>query len=319
MIEPGGEVRVSSTSARRPFAPGARRGLFTAAQLTGIALVAPALIVVFGVLVYPVLYNVIISIQAQSWVAPPEERGAWVGLANYSKLLGSNLFGDAWLTTGRFVLVAIAVQYLLGLGMALVMSSGMRGVSFVRTAFLTPMMLAPVVVGIEWRWLLSGNFGVVRYALRAVGFDPPIWLSDPTWALYALVVADAWQHAPFIALILLATLQSIPLEIYEAARVDGASGLRMFRSITFPLITSASLIAVLIRFGDLLKAFDLVYVMTAGGPGKTTEVVSLYTFWLGFSQGELGQAAAAANIVALVAMAAGGVLVVLIRTHTRIV
>jgi ABC-type sugar transport system permease subunit len=174
------------------------------------------------------------------------------------------------------------------------------------------------VVGIQWRWVLSGNFGVVYYALGSLGLNVPTFLSDPNWAMPAVILADTWQNAPFVALILLAALQSIPIDVYEAARVDGAVGLRLFRSITLPLIASASLLAVLIRFGDLIRSFDLIFLMTAGGPSRGTQVVSLYTYYLAFSQGELGQAAAVANLVAIVSLIAGWVLVRLVRTQTRI-
>ncbi len=143
------------------------------------------------------------------------------------------------------------------------------------------MMLAPLVVGIQWKWMLSGNFGVVQYMLRSIGLNAPNWLSSPTFALYALVAADAWQHVPFIALILLAALQSIPPEIYESAQIDGASQSQRLRFITFPLIVPASLLAVLLRGTDAFKMFDLAYVMTGGGPARVTEVLALHTIaWL---------------------------------------
>jgi multiple sugar transport system permease protein len=274
---------------------------------------------VLGVLLYPVLYNLVVSTEAWSWFAPAEQRGVFVGLANYIRLLGSAAFQGAWLVTAGFVLLSLVLEYLLGLGMALVMSSRLKGRGIVRTAFLVPMMLAPAVVGVQWHWLLNSDFGVVYYALASIGLDPPSWLSDPSWALYAVVVADTWQHAPFIGLIVLAALQSIPGELYEAARVDGATGLRLFGSITLPLIAPASIIAVLIRLGDLLKTFDLIYVMTGGGPGQATQVASVFTYYLGFSQGELGQAASVANLVALVGLVAGGLLVWLVRSHSRVV
>lgn len=287
-------------------------------QLIGAALVAPGLLVVVGVLLYPVLYNLVISTQVWSFHVPADERSVSVGLGNYAKLFNSSLFWNAWRVSGWFVLIAAIAEYLLGLGLALIMNSKMRGRGLVRTAFLIPMMLAPIVVGIQWRWVLSGNFGVIYYALHSVGLNVPSWLSDPNWAVYAVIAADAWQNAPFVALILLAALQSIPPEIYEAARMDGAAGLYLFRSVTLPLIASASVIAVLIRFGDLLRSFDLIFLMTSGGPSRSTEVVSLYTYYLAFSQGELGQAAAAANLLAVGSLIAGWLLVSLVRTQTRI-
>jgi multiple sugar transport system permease protein len=287
-------------------------------QMIGLALVSPGLLIVAGVLLYPVLYNLVISTQAWSFHVPPDERSVSVGLSNYAKLFSSGLFWDAWRVTGGFVVIAAIAEYLVGLGLALVMNSKMRGRGFVRTAFLIPMLLAPIVVGIQWRWVLSGNFGVVYYALGSLGLNVPTFLSDPNWAMPAVILADTWQNAPFVALILLAALQSIPIDVYEAARVDGAVGLRLFRSITLPLIASASLLAVLIRFGDLIRSFDLIFLMTAGGPSRGTQVVSLYTYYLAFSQGELGQAAAVANLVAIVSLIAGWVLVRLVRTQTRI-
>jgi multiple sugar transport system permease protein len=291
---------------------------FATDQLLGIMLVAPACIVVLVVLLYPVVYNIGVSFQSWSWNAPLEQRGIWVGLGNYARLLDTPGFKDAWLNTTRFVLLSVILEYAVGLAMALVMDARIAGRALVRTSFLVPMMLAPVVVGIQWRWLLSGSFGVVNFALSRVGFNPPSWLSDPTYSMYMVIAADVWEHAPFIALILLAALQSIPADIYDAARVDGASAVQVFRDVTFPLIGGASLIAVVIRFGDLLKSFDLIYSMTGGGPAGTTQVASVYTFNLGFSQGELGQAAAVANVVALIALVAGAVMVARIKTHAGV-
>jgi multiple sugar transport system permease protein len=286
-------------------------------QLVGLGFVAPAVIVVIGVLLYPTTYNIVVSLQSWSWFSPPAQRGVWNGFANYAHVFASPTFSQDAVVTVRFVVLAVGLEYVLGFGLALIMSANIRGRGFFRTLFLLPMMIAPVVVGIQWHWLLSGDIGIVNNALQDFGLNPPVWLSSPTWAPYAVIAAYAWQNIPFTALILLAALQSIPTEIYEAARVDGASSLQQFWRITLPLLTTASVLAIVIRLGDALKVFDLIFLMTGGGPARATEVLSLYTYWVGFSEGDLGQAAAAANIVALLSLVSSGVLIFLVRSRTE--
>lgn len=285
---------------------------------SGYAFILPALLVVCAVLIYPILFNFNVSLRDWRWFSPPSERGAWIWFENYADTFSSAIFWESLTVTARFVFLVIVLEYLLGLGLALLLNTQFRARGVFRTAFLLPMMLAPLVVGIQWKWMLSGNFGVVQYMLRSIGLNVPNWLSSPTFALYAVIVADAWQHVPFIALILLAALQSISGEIYESAQIDGASYAQRFRYITMPLIIPASLLAILLRGTDAFKMFDLAYVMTGGGPARVTEVLALHTYRLAFSEGEFGRAAAIAVFMMLIAVIAGGLLVRMVRTEAQV-
>jgi multiple sugar transport system permease protein len=190
----------------------------------------------------------------------------------------------------------------LGLALALLLDSQIRARWLWRSLFLLPMILPPVVVGVIWRLIYNPNFGVLNGALQLFGVDTTqlTWLADPSVALLSIILVDVWEWTPFVFLILLAGLQAIPEEPYEAARMDGSSGWQTFRHITLPLLRPAILVAVLLRTMDLLRIFDQVFILTQGGPGGVTETISLYIYKTAFRFFDFGYAAAMSLALLLV-------------------
>jgi multiple sugar transport system permease protein len=293
-----------------------RRALDT---FTAFLFILPALTIVVVVLIYPVAFNFNLALRSWSWFSLPAERGTFIGLDNFQRILGSSRFTNALKVTSVFMVLAVGVEYLLGLSIALVLQSEFKARRAFRTVFMLPMMIAPVVVAIQWRYLLSGNFGVINYLIGRLGVTPPNWLSQPSLTLGAVVFIDAWAYVPFMAIVLLAGLQTISPELYDAAKVDGASTWQQIRFVTLPLLKPATALALLVRATDAFKTFDLIYILTGGGPAYSTEVLGLYAYRIAFSEGELGRAAALAVIIAIIGMIVGTALINVIKTERRLV
>jgi len=282
-----GDVATPLTSLRRT----GRQGFFPYLFL------APAVVLLLGLTVYPLLYIVRISLYR---LTPAGE--TFVGLENFLRLLSDPFFFQSLGQTFLLMVGALTLEFLFGLSLALLLDSEIRARGLWRTLFLLPMILPPVVVGVIWRLIYNPNFGVLNGALQLLGVDTTrlTWLADPSVALAALVVVDVWEWTPFVFLILLAGLQAIPEEPYEAARIDGSSAWQSFRHVTLPLLAPAILVALLLRTMDLLRLFDQVFILTQGGPGFATETISLYIYKTAFRFFDFGYAAAM-SLVLLVA------------------
>ena len=250
---------------------------------------APSVLLLLALTVYPLLYILRLSVYRLS--AGGEE---FAGLANFFRLFQDSFFLQSIGQTVLFTLAALALELALGLALALLLDSRIRAQNLWRSLFLLPMILPPVVVGVIWRLIYNPNFGVLNGLLETFGVDTArlTWLADPSVALAAIVLVDVWEWTPFVFLILLAGLQAIPDEPYEAARMDGASPWQTFWHITFPLLRPAILVAVLLRTMDLLRIFDQVFILTQGGPGGATETISLYIYKTAFRFLDFGYAAA---------------------------
>lgn len=286
--------------------------------LLGYSFIAPALLVVSAVMVYPILFNLDIATRQWDWSTPFDAPKPFVGMANFTDLLTSDRFVNSLKVSLLLVVFALLVEYILGLGLALILNRQFRGRRMFRTIFILPMVLAPIVVGIQWRYLLSGNFGIINYVMFQLGVDPPAFLSDPKYGLPILVLVDSWMYVPFVSLILLAGLQQIPQEVQEAAEVDGAGSLARFWNITLPLLGSSTAIVLLLRGTEIFRTFDVVYVLTGGGPGRSTEVLGILLYRIAFGEGNFGMAAALAVIVSILGMFIGGLFLRFIRTETRL-
>jgi multiple sugar transport system permease protein len=251
-------------------------------------LVAPTISVLVALSIYPLIYAIKVSLQADSSAGP-----RWT-LQNFTRLLTDDFFLSALLHTLVYALIALTFEFLLGLALAVLLNREMRGRSFFRAALLVPMMLPPVVVGVVWRLLLNPNFGAINGTLQGFGANTEslTWTASPTLAFASVIMVDIWQWTPFIFLILLAGLQAIPEEPYEAALIDGSSPWQTFRHVTLPLLKPAILIALLLRTMDLLRVFDQIFILTEGGPGSATETISLYIYRTAFRFGDFGYAAA---------------------------
>jgi multiple sugar transport system permease protein len=287
-------------------------------MLLGYSFIAPALLVVSAVMVYPILFNLDIATRQWDWSTPFDAPKPFVGMANFTDLLTSDRFVNSLKVSLLLVVFALLVEYILGLGLALILNRQFRGRRMFRTIFILPMVLAPIVVGIQWRYLLSGNFGIINYVMFQLGVDPPAFLSDPKYGLPILVLVDSWMYVPFVSLILLAGLQQIPQEVQEAAEVDGAGSLARFWNITLPLLGSSTAIVLLLRGTEIFRTFDVVYVLTGGGPGRSTEVLGILLYRIAFGEGNFGMAAALAVIVSILGMFIGGLFLRFIRTETRL-
>jgi len=211
-----------------------------------------------------------------------------VGFRNWARLFSDERFWNASSNTVFFVVLAVGLEYVLGLGLAILLSqSNIRGRSFFRVLFLTPMMLAPIAVGYMGRMMFNQTRGPVNHILTHLGLPAVAWLTDTGIAMYSIVLMDVWQWTPFMFLILFAGLQTIPSGFLEAARVDGASRWQLFRHIIFPLLAPASLAAILIRVLEAFKVIDTIYIMTGGGPGISTESMTLFGYSIGLTAFDL--------------------------------
>lgn len=259
-------------------------------------LVAPAVAVLLALTAYPLVYAVRVSLQTGAGA------GARWSLQNFARLASDRFFLDALGHTLVYALAALTLEFLLGLALAVLLNREMRARGLLRASLLVPMMLPPVVAGVVWRLMLNPNFGAVNGTLGTLGLDTDAltWTASPRLALLSVIAVDVWQWTPFVFLVLLAGLQAIPQEPYEAAALDGASGWQTFRHVTLPLLKPAILIALLLRTMDLLRVFDQIFILTEGGPGFATETVSLYIYRAAFRFGDFGYAAAMSFALLLV-------------------
>ncbi len=245
---------------------------------TGWILMIPALMILALVFAYPILRAFWLSTFTQN--LGTQLTAEFSGLTNYARLLGDSRFWQSLWNTSVFTAFSITLELLIGLVFALILNQTFRGRGLVRTVALIPWALPTAVMGLAWAWIFNDQFGVVNDILIRLGFiqDRITWLGEPTRAMLALIFADVWKTTPFIAILLLAGLQSIPGDLYEAHAIDGASPWQSFRQITLPLIAPQILIALLFRFAQSFGIFDLVQVMTGGGPAGATETVSIYIY-----------------------------------------
>lgn len=259
-------------------------------------LLAPAVFVLLALSIYPLINIVKLSLQVTSGAA-----SRW-SVNNFARLFSDQFFIDALLHTVIFAVAALTLEFLLGLGLAVLLNRQIRGRSFFRTALLVPMMLPTVVAGVVWRLMLNPNFGAVNGSLKGLGVQTVAltWTSSPRLAMLSIILVDVWQWTPFMFLILLAGLQAIPQEPYEAALIDGSSPWQTFRHVTLPLLKPAILVALLLRTMDLLRVFDQVFILTEGGPGFATETISLYIYRTAFRFSDFGYAAAMSFVLLLV-------------------
>jgi multiple sugar transport system permease protein len=241
-------------------------------------MVSPSLILIAIVAAYPIGYAVWLSLHEYSVKVAGLSR--WAGLKNYSTALHDSEFWDALRVTFIFTGSSVVLETVIGLGMALVMHAAFRGQGVLRTVVLVPWAVLTVVTAIMWQTMFEPSLGFVNSVLGAVGLpNDTVWLGQSPEALMVMVLADVWKTAPFMALLLLAGLQVIPNEIYEAAKVDGATAWQRFARITLPLLKPALLVALIFRTLDALRIFDLPFVLTQGAHGTTTlSLISYETF-----------------------------------------
>jgi len=268
----------------------------------------PSVVVVAVLMAFPVLYTLYMSVH--SWFASSLTSPEFVGLANFRRaFLDDERFRNALWLTVYFTALATVLQLVLGVALALLLNRPFRGKGLVRSIFLLPMVATPVAIALVWMMMYNPTLGVMNYLVGLAGLGPYKWVSNAAIVVPALAVVDTWEWTPLITLITLAGLATLPLEPYESALIDGASAAQMFWRITLPLLRPTIIVALLFRAIDCLKTFDIIYVMTQGGPGFASETLNVYTFQVGLFYFHIGYASSL--IVILFALVLGVSLVLI--------
>jgi multiple sugar transport system permease protein len=247
----------------------------------------PAVLALLVLIVLPVLSNLVISLHDWFIGRPP----TYIGLENFSDALSDRRFWNGVRQTLTFTGVAVPIQLVLGLAIAVLFNREFPAKGLVRTVILLPMVATPVAIALIWALMFNPSLGVLNHFLQSLGLPRSLWVADATLALPSLILVDVWQWTPMVALILLAALQGVPSEHYEAARIDGASPWQAFWHVTLPGIHGAIVVALILRTVDALKTFDIIFVITGGGPGIATETLNVFAFRAGFEFFRAGYAA----------------------------
>jgi multiple sugar transport system permease protein len=245
----------------------------------------PALLYLLILGIFPLLFSLRLVFGA--WNAG-QKSITFVGLDNIQRLLSDKRFWDSFWKTLSYVALAAGLELLLGVAVALALQNVTRGRDWMRVAFAFPMLLPPIAVSFTWKMLFDFNRGPINYLLDSIGLERVAWLAGQRSAIISLVIVDLWQWTPFIVLAALAALESLPVELYEAATVDGASRWDLLRQITLPLVQPYLVAIVLLRAVDAFKVFDTIYILTGGGPGTATEMLTFYAYVAGFRPFNMG-------------------------------
>jgi multiple sugar transport system permease protein len=251
---------------------------------------APALVLIAVVTIYPMIYSMIISFQDVRLARI--NQAEFVGLDNYIRLLGDTAFHRSLLLSIIYVIGSVLGSLVLGLGLALLFDRDLHGMVLWRSLLIVPMVVTPVSIGLTWRMMYSDQTGVINFALGQLGLPRPLWIESPDTALVSVILVDIWEWTPFMFLILLAGLRSLPLSPFESARVDGASAWQRFIYLTLPMLWPVIAVAVLLRAIDALRIFDQIFIMTRGGPAQATDLFSLFLYRTGFKHAYISYAAA---------------------------
>jgi len=275
-------------------------------------MVAPAIILLLAVTAYPLAYNLWNSFHAEN-LSEITGQGGWVGLDNYTKMFQSSEWVHALLRTLVFAGVSVAIETVLALGLALMLHRRFPGRGFLRVAVLIPWAVPTVVSATLWKTMFDPRSGFVDYIFGL----HTTWLAGVWTSWVAIFVADAWKNIPFIALILLSGLQVIPTEIYEASRIDGANWWQSFRRLTLPLLKPALAVALIFRLLSGLLIFDVIYIMTGGGPGVSTETLSFLNWQTFLVNTDFGYGGAISVMLVLLCLLAAGIVGGLMRTRNE--
>jgi multiple sugar transport system permease protein len=261
----------------------------------GYLLAAPSLILLSLVILFPVALTLATSFFDYTLLKMNFD--TFVGLENFRSAIGNDQFGNSITVSTLFVVAVVVIEFLLGFLVALMLSTVKRGKNIYYLILLFPLLMNPIVVGLIWRMFLHPTLGIVNYLLGEFGVSPVNWLGEPTMAFWTIVMVDIWHQVSFMVVLLLAGLSALPQEPYEAARIDGASRLQAFVAITLPLMRPVIMITLLIRVIFAVRTYDIIYVMTRGGPGNATDLISYYIYRSAFVSLDLGGAAAMSLIL----------------------
>ncbi|MHB0927945.1 MAG: carbohydrate ABC transporter permease [Candidatus Nanopelagicales bacterium] len=268
-----------------------------------LALLVPAILVVFGVVLYPVIRTFAISLFDVT--SPMPGNYPFVGLSNYTRVFNNSAFYPVLWQTLYFTFVSTGLELALGLGVAMLLNAPLRARWLWRSIVVLPWALPTIVNGALWRWIYNGQYGALNGLLATLHISdtPHQWLGSPLLALNCVIVADVWKNTSIIVFFLLAGLQTIPSEIYEATKLDGAGVWGTFRRVTLPLLAPSIAVVLILRTIEAFKVFDIIYVMTGGGPANGTQSVAFYTYLQAFSNQLFGYGAALAYLIVLAVFA----------------
>ncbi len=251
-------------------------------------MLAPVLAALAVLVYFPLCNTIGLSFLRYFW-NKPQQPIRWVGLKNYIDVFTDSLFWQSLNNTIVFMVVSTSLTLLIGLGIALLISRDFPGKNIFISLILLPMMISPVAAALSWKFLYNGEWGAVNYFVGLLGIPKQAWLADPKLALPAIIVTDIWLNAPFVFLVIYTSLQALPQEPIEAARIDGGTGWQILSKVILPLLAPNFLLILVIRLMDTFRVFDLIYVMTGGGPGGKTETIGFLSYERTFRHFNMGQ------------------------------
>ena len=261
-------------------------------------LLLPSVLFLVAMTIIPMFYSLWMSTRYYTLTRP--DLAHFVGLRNFADLFRDDLFWRALEVTLVFTASVLVLEFVLGFLIAVLLDRRMRGMGLVRTLYIIPVFVSPVAMGLTWRYMFQPGYGVINSLLAGIGLPRVNWLASTDWAMPAVVIVDVWQWTPFVALILLAGMQSVSTEIAEAADLDGLGRWQYLRLMVLPLIRPVIVVVGLIRLIDALKSFDLIYIITRGGPGTATYTLPLHSYITGFTSGFMGSSAAIAWVMVII-------------------
>ncbi|WP_099355252.1 carbohydrate ABC transporter permease [Fredinandcohnia onubensis] len=261
-------------------------------------LIGPPFLILFSLTAGPLIVSVFMSLLDWNLAKPTDID--FIGLGNFMNMIVDMNFWNAILLTIYQVGATVIGQLILGIGIALLLSREFKGVQLLRSLYLIPMMTTPIVVGMTWRMLFNTDMGIINYFLSLIGISPINWLGSSTYAMPSIILTDLWLSTPFVAVILIAGLQSLPKEPIEAAKIDGATTFQIFYHIILPLLKPIIWLAVLFRTMDAIRRFETIFVMTAGGPGNSTETLNLHAYFHAFKYLEIGYSSALSVLMLII-------------------
>ncbi|MEU9836757.1 sugar ABC transporter permease [Streptosporangium sp. NPDC048047] len=280
------------------------------------AFLAPVVVYLAVFYAYPLYRNVELSLHDYTVRSFVQGDAPFTGTANYAEVAGDATFGPALWHTVVFTLVSLVFQFTIGLALAVFFAQNFPLSATLRALFLVPWLLPLIVSASTWSWMLNSDSGIVNAALAVFGVDPVRWLTSPDWSLWSVIIANVWIGVPFNLVVLYSGLQAIDPAVHEAAALDGAVGWRRFRTITFPLLRPVSAITLLLGLVYTLKVFDIIWIMTKGGPSGSSTTFATWSYRLGFGNllPEFGRGAAVGNLLIVAALVFG---LIYIRAQRR--
>jgi multiple sugar transport system permease protein len=265
---------------------------------------APAMIALIALTAFPTVYMFVAAFVKFDASAPLNS--TFAGIDNFLRLFTDDKFHNALINTAVFSVVAVTLELVLGLGFALLVDTYIRRANFIKTLLILPMMMPTIVVAITWKLMYQPQFGVINDLLGRIGIPPLLWAASVKTAMPSIILIDVWEWTPFIFLMCLAGLASLPQEPFEAAELDGASAFQKFRDLTLPFLKPVIVVTLLLRIMDAFRLFDQVYVLTLGGPAGATETLSFYLYKVTFRFFDIGYAAAISLFMMFVALQLAG-------------